>query len=272
MIEPVPSRSGISRRALVLGLCLWIAVFVGLYSIWKDGSATSYDETAGVEKSIADPQSQFVAFPPRPLPEFEMQEVQGGTVSLNDLKGKRWVACFVFSSCTQTCPTITSSMQDLHNQLRTRAPDVTLVSITVDPKRDTPEVFKKYAEAYTNGDHSRWKFLTSSREDMEKLVVDGFGLTMPMQVESRLPAIEIAHSNRVVLVNEGGIPVGTYLGTMKDDMRKLTRILTGKEDFPQPSDNMRVTTQDGTPVNVHQLQAVPVDESDDQQDTEENVQ
>lgn len=260
--------SGIRKRPLIIGGALWIAVFAGLYSIWREASEAPDTELAEVEASISDPQSRLVAVPPQPLPDFEMLEVQGGTVSLSDLKGERWVACFVFSSCTKTCPTITSAMQRLHDKLRASAPDVTLVSITVDPKRDTPEVFGRYAEAYTKGDHSRWKFLTSSKEEMERLVVDGFGLSMPVQIESRLPAIDIAHSNRVVLVNEDGIPVGTYLGTIAEDMTQLTRILTGKEEFPTPSNNLRVTTEDGTAVNV-QLQAVPVEDADDLQNDQE---
>ena len=106
--------SGIRKRPLIIGGVLWVAVFAGLYSIWKEASEASDTELPEVEAPIEDPQSRLVAVPPRPLPDFEMQEVLGDTVSLSDLKGKRWVASFVFSSCTKTCPTITSAMQKLH--------------------------------------------------------------------------------------------------------------------------------------------------------------
>ena len=75
-------------------------------------------------------------FATAPLPEFNLQNSEGGTFGLKDLKGKRWVASFVFSRCASTCPLITGAMMTVHNRVEGKADDVMFVTISVDPKFD----------------------------------------------------------------------------------------------------------------------------------------
>jgi protein SCO1/2 len=135
---------------------------------------------------------------------------------------------------------------------------VQFVSITVDPKYDTPEVFGTYSETFTKGDTSRWSFLTGSQQDIYELVVNGFGLYVKENAgEARMPGFEVAHTNRVVLVNEDGFPVGTFLGTREDDMAKLSRILTGREEFPTPGPSLSFSTTDGSALPI-QFEVKPI--------------
>ena len=271
-----------SQFSVLLGGVLWICVFVGLFVIWQnrndpaeaadeppqtsatpDSDATDSAPADGKGSSEERSPALTVKFPARPLPPFEFDEVMGGKLSLDDLKGRRWVASFVFSRCTETCPTISSAMMRVHDKVKESAPDVLFVSFTVDPKHDTVDVFRQYSEIFTKGDHERWKFVTGNKEEIETTVVRGFGFYMKENVgETRLPGVEVAHSNRVALVNEEGIVVATFLGTREPDMVRLRRILSGKVEFPKPTPGLSFTRSDGSPLPI-EVQAVPADDSND---------
>lgn len=265
-------------------------MFVGLFSVWQNRNdpAEAADESpkslatvdpdatdSAPADSDADERSPAlsVKFPARPLPAFEFDEVMGGKLSLDDLKGRRWVASFVFSRCTETCPTISSAMMRVHDKVKESAPEVLFVSFTVDPGHDTVDVFRQYSEIFTKGDHDRWKFVTGNKDEIEATVVRGFGLYMKENVgETRLPGVEVAHSNRVALVNEEGIVVATFLGTREPDMVRLRRILTGKAEFPKPTPGLSFTRADGSPLPI-EFQAVPADDNEtvgDDSDTPED--
>jgi cytochrome oxidase Cu insertion factor (SCO1/SenC/PrrC family) len=108
----------------------------------------------------------------RAVPEFSLVDQNGRTVTNADLRGKIWIADFIFTRCKGPCPLMTARMLEMQKAL-TKTPEVKLVSVTVDPAHDTPEVLKAYAE--TNfADPERWKFLTGDKAVIEKLVTEGF--------------------------------------------------------------------------------------------------
>lgn len=267
--KPVPTtpdsdRRGLSRPSLIAGALLWTLVGVALLAIWKQRSSEANGDEAETPATEKSESSVKLNFPARRLPDFEFQEVMGGTVELDDLKGQPWVASFVFSRCTTSCPVISASMMRLHERVKDTAPDVKLVSITVDPEFDTVDVFRQYSEIWTKGDHDHWKFLTGDKDEIYDLVVNGFGLYVKENVgETRLPGLEVAHTNRVVLVNEDGIPVGTFLGTRDADMVKLRRILNGRDPFPKPGPALTFSSGDGSPLAI-EFQAVPAEDQDEQ--------
>ena len=108
----------------------------------------------------------------RAVPEFALLDQNGQTVTLNDLRGQIWIADFIFTRCQGPCPLMTSRMLEMQRALA-KTPDVKLVSVSVDPANDTPEVLKAYAEA-NHADPARWKFLTGDKAVIEKLVTEGF--------------------------------------------------------------------------------------------------
>lgn len=257
-------RKGMSRTALVFGLCLWVTVFVSLYFMNsrssdsdESGSAVAGGQSGApiivdtTKPDQASASTVLVEFPSRPLPEFNLLNSEGGTFGLKDLKGKRWVASFVFSRCAATCPMITAAMMEVHDRVKGKADDVMFVTISVDPKFDTPEVFQQYAENFRQGDSSRWKFLTGDQQEIFELIVNNFGLYVAENLgEDRFAGFEVAHTNRVVLVNEEAIPVGTFLGTRDEDMVKLRRILTGKSDFPEAGPALSFGKPNGQPLGL----------------------
>lgn len=158
------------------------------------------------------------------VPEFQLVERSGRTVTGGDLAGHPWVANFIFTSCAGVCPTLSASMAKLRETLRETAPDVRSVSLSVDPVRDTPAVLQEYARRY-GADENGWLFLTGEREALHRLIQDGFRLS----VAERSPKEDagagelITHSDRFVLVDARSRIRGYYRLSEPDGMTKLVR-------------------------------------------------
>lgn len=141
------------------------------------------------------------------LPGFSLVERDGSAVTLETLRGKVWVADFVFTHCAGPCPLLSAKMSRLQKAV-SDLEDVRLVSFTVDPERDTPEVLAEYSQHY-NADAQRWLFLTGPKEPLYRLVGEGFLLA----VDAGGPdAGLVTHSTRFVLVDRQGHIRGYYDG------------------------------------------------------------
>jgi protein SCO1/2 len=108
-----------------------------------------------------------------------------------DLRGKVWIANFIFTRCVDTCPLVSSRMAQFQKAFAAED-DVRLVSITVDPAHDTPEVLARYADKL--GAHrQRWLFLTGEKDQIYRLARQGFrmGVNDPQDDKhsSALPAL-----------------------------------------------------------------------------------
>ncbi|MEX2222885.1 MAG: SCO family protein [Candidatus Rokuibacteriota bacterium] len=108
------------------------------------------------------------------VPDFRLTERDGRTVTLADLRGKVWLANFIYTECTETCPIQSLQLQRLQAELAD-ARDLRFVSITVDPNHDTPAVLRRYADRYA-ADPERWLFLTGPKPAIHALAMDGFKL------------------------------------------------------------------------------------------------
>jgi protein SCO1 len=151
------------------------------------------------------------------VPEFALTERSGRAVTRADLLGKVWLATFIYTQCTETCPLQSARVAGLQAQFMAE-PDLLLVSITVDPERDTPAALAAYAERY-GANPSRWWFLTGPKRVIYRLAKEGFRLGVvdpddPAQTgaifRSLAPAPAFAthgskglvmHSSRFVLVD-----------------------------------------------------------------------
>jgi len=151
------------------------------------------------------------------VPDFSLTERSGRRVTLADLRGKVWIANFIYTQCTETCPLQSAVVARLQTEFG-QEEDLRLVSITVDPERDTPAVLSRYAERYA-ADPVRWLFLTGDKGAIYRLAKDGFRLSVvdpdDQAQATRLlrflapePALAthgskglILHSSRLVLVD-----------------------------------------------------------------------
>ena len=148
------------------------------------------------------------------VPEFSLTDRSGRTITRADLEGSWWVADFVFTRCTGICPLLTARMADLAQRL----PDVRLVSFSVDPGFDTPQVLARYAEtAVPDGAPGRWLFLTGPRQELHALIGEGFKLAVSDTAPLHAADGElVTHSDRLVLVDPEGYIRGYYHGTDED--------------------------------------------------------
>ncbi len=136
------------------------------------------------------------------LPDFSFPAIVGGReqpLSLSALKGKVWIAGFVFTNCMGPCPLLTGRMAKLQLDLPV---DIKLVTFTVDPQSDTLPVLKRYGQRF-NADFNRWYFVRGEESDLAKLVSEGFAL--PLSKNSNAPAASrMVHTTKLVLVDDQG--------------------------------------------------------------------
>lgn len=192
------SRSGGSALASSRGIALDAPGAAG--SSGQDGIASTLETGPGTGSSgiqVGDP-----------APEFSLTDRTGRTVTSTDLRGKVWIANFIFTRCGTTCPTLTREMNQARGILAERgADDILSVSFTIDPLYDKPEVLNQYAEGF-HADPSAWLFLTGDAADMVRVVRGGFHLMINDPGDG--PPM---HSNRFVLVDARGRVRSSHLGT-----------------------------------------------------------
>jgi protein SCO1/2 len=175
------------------------------------------------------------------VPDFTLAERSGRRITRADLLGKVWIANFIYTQCTETCPTQSLQILQLQSEFA-REPDLRLVSITVDPERDTPEVLARYAQRY-EADPERWLFLTGSKRAIYNLAADGFKLTVvdpddPKQTSGMLPFLGprpafathgskglVIHSSRFVLVDRHARIRAYHQPTDQESLERLRRNL-----------------------------------------------
>ncbi|HZH03268.1 MAG TPA: SCO family protein [Myxococcaceae bacterium] len=143
------------------------------------------------------------------VPAFAFTDQQGRHFSSGSLKGKVWVANFIFTRCPTVCPLLTSQMAQVQQRTRNLGEAVHLVSFTVDPEHDTPEKLAAFARQYQAGPRS-WSFLTGPREALQATLVDGLKVHMTRDGPAD-DLMSIGHANKFVLV-DGQMRVRGYYG------------------------------------------------------------
>jgi len=144
------------------------------------------------------------------VPEFTLVDSGGQSFGSKELRGQVYIASFFFTSCRSICPAIMRGMTKLQDGFNERGiKGVRLVSITVDPEHDTPEVLRAYAKEL-GADPARWTFLTGDPATIRTVVVDDF--KTPLEEASGAPPepLDIAHTGKVVLVDASGGIRGYY--------------------------------------------------------------
>jgi len=142
---------------------------------------------------------------------FKLINVNNQNFTLDDLKGKVWVADFFFTTCADICPIMTKNMSSLHRTFQ-MLDDITLVSISVNPEFDSPEILQKYAEKY-NVKNNKWQFLTGDRQEIKNLALNSFKLGSIKE--------PVFHSDKFTLVDRAGLIRGYYDGTKTEELNRL---------------------------------------------------
>jgi len=149
-----------------------------------------------------------------PIEDFKFTNQDGQSFSKKDLKGKVWVADFVFTNCADVCPPMTANMAKLQDMIKEKGlEDVEIVSFSVDPTVDKPEVLTEYGKKF-NVDFKNWNFLTGySQEEIETFARENFKTIVKKPQSSD----QVIHGTDFYLVDQNG------------DMRKY---YTGLKEVP----------------------------------------
>ena len=227
------------RRLSIVSL--WLLVILAGYYVWKtnlkaetplrnaqngislepeviNSAVNPSEENRTPENSASANRTSTVELN-REVPDFEMINQNGETVSRDDLLGKPWAVCCVFSKCSGPCDKISLSMMKLHQELKDE--QITLISLSVDPARDTPEQLKEYASIF-GAEGKTWHFLTTEKAKLQSFVLSGLKLPLKeMFGEDRKPGHEFVHSTVVLHINAQGKIQGKYNALNADQMTKL---------------------------------------------------
>src|SRR5690625_1603398 len=142
----------------------------------------------------------------RDLPDIEYTNQHGETVTLDDLKGKWWVADLIFTNCETVCIPMTLNMVKLQEEAAEKDLDINFLSFSVDPENDTPEVLQQYAKDY-NVNQDNWTFLTGyDFETIKQIALDTFMTGVQKDPNSD----QVDHGTRFYLVNPEGKVIKHY--------------------------------------------------------------
>ena len=256
-----------SRRIpLILIILLWVLVAVSAFATWKlktqrDLAVEQMKASEAAQKKAAEEietealKIETPIWPEAGIDDFSLTERSGKTVIKEDLLGKPWVACFVFTRCAGPCPRVSGQFYQLQKDLKDL--DFRLVTFTVDPKNDTPEVLSRYAES-VGADPEKWLFLTGDQNEIFHLIEKSF--LMPVEENkgpARKPGFEVIHTTNVMLVDKDGRVLGKYNAVDDVEMAELRREFRKlvKEEKPKPDTEKPEEQQPDSPENTKQDEA-----------------
>jgi protein SCO1/2 len=133
--------------------------------------------------------------------DFTLTTQEEKQLKFAELRGKVLLVGFVFTTCNGTCPATTQRMGQVQTELKARGllkdDRVRLLSITLDPARDTPEALRRYLQLY-DADPASWSFLTGPADDLAK-VHAAWNMWVKPAANGQLD-----HPSRVFLVDQKG--------------------------------------------------------------------
>lgn len=162
------------------------------------------------------------------IPEFSFVNQDGKSIGRKDMEGKITIVDFFFTSCPSICPVMSTEMERVQDMFRDE-PNVQIMSISIDPEYDTPEILKEYADEH-GANSSKWHFLSGPKLETYQLARCGFVLPT---IDGQGVADDFIHSDKFILIDEQGRIRGYYSGTNREDVDLLmleTKVLLhGKE-------------------------------------------
>ena len=153
------------------------------------------------------------------VPEFALRDQHELPVSPADLRGKIWIANFMFASCPDICPILTSKLAGVRLHLHADRVMAQYVSFSVDPEHDTPAVLAKYVSEHAV-DFSDWRFVTGPLAKVEQVIIGGFKQALQREPPEPGKPQNIMHGSHFVLVD----PALTIRGFYPSDEEGLLRL------------------------------------------------
>ncbi len=147
------------------------------------------------------------------IPPFNFINQKGETVTEEVVKGKVYVVEYFFTTCKSICPIMSNQLSRVYNNQK----DVMILSHTVDPETDSPEILDLYASKY-NADSKRWIFLTGAKSELYKQARTGYLLDAQ---EGNGGPEDFIHTQNFALIDKKGRIRGFYDGTDSSSVNEL---------------------------------------------------
>ena len=154
------------RLALVLPVMLLLGIVGGLSFGLLSGSSKPA-LPAGAQQSAAG-RGFFgtLALPAKPAPPIHLRNYLGQPVTLSEYRGKAVLVTFLYTSCPDVCPLITSNLRVALNLLGARASKVQIIAVSVDPRGDTPAAVARFLHAHEMA--GRMQYLIGSAGELSR--------------------------------------------------------------------------------------------------------
>lgn len=159
------------------------------------------------------------------IADFSFQNQNNKTITQKDYENTIYVADFFFTTCPTICPIMTDNMVWLQNQIKDM-PNVKLLSFSVTPDIDTPEVLRKYANEKGVND-AKWNLLTGDKKAIYYLARQSF---LAVKTETTGELYDMVHTENFILVDKNKRIRGFYDGTnldkdKGDDTKNMMQLL-----------------------------------------------
>lgn len=152
------------------------------------------------------------------VPLFQLTDQNNQPFSSSQLRGKIWLADFIYTTCPGPCAMISTRLSETQKPLRDTG--VKIVTFTVDPAHDTPAVLRRYA-GLLHAQPGRWEFLTGDKSTIDRLAREGFKLAAGTAADG-----QPIHSTRIVLIDRAGTIRAYYEATDADAITRLLADVT----------------------------------------------
>ena len=210
-----------SRPSLKPALSLLVlGIVAGFWLVWRQGRASNAAATSTSNAAVT--ASMAAAELPRlgTVAPFWLKDQEGRSFSEQSLDGKVWVAAFMFTRCPTICPAMVTRMQALQEQAKSRNIPIELVSFSVDPENDTPEVLRAYM-AQKNLDSQNWRFLTGDNAVIRSAAEQGFKIGVDGVANPSAPGFGITHGTHLILLDAQRTIRGYYQSTEPSRVEQL---------------------------------------------------
>jgi protein SCO1 len=153
---------------------------------------------------------------------FQLTDQEGRPVTAQTFRGSVWAAAFMFTRCPTVCPRITRRMRELQRAAAAEGVKLQLVSFSVDPEHDTPQVLRGYALTHS-ADLTSWRFVTGPMEELRRTSEQGFKLALDGKPTPGEEHFGLFHGSHLVLVDPRGKVRGYYRTSEDEQMSQLLK-------------------------------------------------
>ena len=198
------------KKFLIIFSILSIIIYFGIYTLLSPEKMLPIYSPRDINPELVDSTVQHIGNDHK-IADFAFTNQNGKVITQKDYENTIYVADFFFTTCPTICPKMTDNMVWLQNQLKNN-PEVKLLSFSVTPDIDTPEVLKEYA-LEKGVDDSKWNLVTGDKKEIYYLARKSY-----LAVKTGKPEdiYDMVHTENFILIDKNKRIRGFYDGTNLD--------------------------------------------------------